>query len=163
MLAKGAGLAKDVRTDIAALHAAGPGFVQPRLTERDVLAARSERALNEATASLDAIDAVPGQLTTRDEAMLREPLLGVRIAGAALMSRAGSQSAQKLARYSESFSARLADVTVPEGTRTSLATKLAAYEHTALSVRHDEDPRREAERPVALPTGDAVRALTAER
>jgi hypothetical protein len=134
-LAKGVSVAKDVRAEIAALNAARMSVIQARMAERDVLAGQSARARDEAAASLDAIDTMLGRLATHDEAMLRAPFLDVRLAGTALMSRAGFQPAQQLARSAGSFTARLAEVTIPDGTRISLAAKLAAYEHAVLSVR----------------------------
>jgi hypothetical protein len=131
ILTMGAGLAKDVHAEIAALSVVRPGFVPVR-------AGAAANARDDATASLNAIEVVLGQLAAHDEAMLREPLLDVSRTGSALMSHPGSQPADPLVsdlfmRRADDFSARLAELNIPGGARSSLDASLAAYERTVLA------------------------------
>jgi hypothetical protein len=127
----GAGLAKNGRTEIATRSVVRPGFVSVR-------AGTAANARDNATASLNAIEAVLGQLAAHDEAMLREPLQDVSRTGSALLSHPGSQPvdplvSELLVRGADNFSARLAELNIPRGARTSLDASLAAYERTILA------------------------------
>jgi len=119
-----------VSGDMAALRAAIDRYAQ---------AVTSTATPDQATEMLpkpppaDAIDAMLGQLRTQDEALLREPLLDMRLAEMAIRPGGDAPSARRLSRSAEIFAARLDEMAIPVGTRASLARKIAAYEHDALS------------------------------
>jgi hypothetical protein len=122
-----------------------------------------------ANASADAIDAMLGRLQTDNEALLREPLVGMRLAATAFLSEGKSQSARQLSRWAEIFTTRLNEMTIPEGTRANLARMLATYEHGVVDTNNALFPRQhEGEIPQvgngAMETAmaNAARASTAE-
>jgi hypothetical protein len=96
-------------------------------------------------ASADAIETMLGQLETRDEATLREPLLSMRLAEMALLSRADPRAGPQFSRWADVFSDRLAEMVLPAGTRASLAAKLTIYQHEVLGARDGSAPARNAE------------------
>jgi len=95
------------------------------VSARDV----APRVLN---ASAAAIETQLGQLGTSDEALLQEPLLGMRLAEAAIVSRSDPRAERQLSYWAEIFSARLEEIVIPEGTRATLARRLATYQHDVL-------------------------------
>lgn len=95
--------------------------------------------------SSHAIQSVLGQLQAQDEARLREPLLAMHLAEANLRSGPEPRSADQVSRWAETFAARLDKMAIPQGTRASLLTKLAAYQHAILSPR-DALPVRQPDR-----------------
>jgi len=121
-------------------------------------------------ASTDTIDAVLGQLETRDEAVLREPLLGMQLSEAAFLSGADRSSMERVSRASDRFSERLAGLAIPEGTRARLTAKLVAYERdvsgtndTVLAAQNAEGALRNAALAVEGALRDADRAVSMEQ
>jgi hypothetical protein len=122
------------------------------------------------SAPANAIELVLGQLQTSDEARLREPLLAMRLAEAALRSGRDPRSADQLSRWAGIFAARLDEMVIPQGTRANLMGRLAAYEHAVLDLpdalpRQQIDPEgtASAARAVETALANADRALTAEQ
>ena len=147
-----------VRPEIATSSPVRPGFV-PAYVQT------AAYARDDADASLNAIEAVLGQLAENDEAALREPMLAARRAGSALMSRPGSQPADPLVcellmRRADNFSERLAEMNIPQGARTSLDASLAVYERTVLGERYEE---AEMVRSPQVVPAVGVRTMAAER
>ena len=81
----------------------------------------------------NAIDAILGRLETHDEAILREPLSAMCVAGARFQSAHDSGDERQVSLSAAIFATRLNDVRLPDRTRTALAAHLAAYEHDLLS------------------------------
>jgi hypothetical protein len=78
-------------------------------------------------AAADGLEMMLGQLQTRDEVLLREPILGLRLA---VMGAGGDDAPMaQTVHWSNMFAARLNEATIPDGTRTLMARKFAAYEH----------------------------------
>jgi hypothetical protein len=99
--------------------------------------------------ALTEMESALGQLQSNDEDLLREPLLGMRLAEAAFRTRADPWPARRLSRWVEIFTARLNRIAIPAGTRGRLARALAVYEHEQAGlhdarheVRQDQDTRR---------------------
>jgi hypothetical protein len=95
----------------------------------------SEQAdLDVTGASVARIEATLGQLQTSDEAALHEPLLGMRRAELAFRASPDIQYEQRLIWWAGRFSELLAERVIPDGTRSGLAIRLAAYQHDALGL-----------------------------
>ncbi len=86
-----------------------------------------------ANAPAEAIDATLTLLRSGDEAALREPFMGMRLAERAFRSGGDAWSAGQLSRWAGIFATRLDQVTIPTGTRAALAGLLAVYEHDVLT------------------------------
>jgi hypothetical protein len=84
-------------------------------------------------AAAGAIDAALGQLRDQDEALLREPLVGMRLAENSVLSGGDPWSKRQLSRWAALFSTRLNEVAIPRGTRAELAGMLVVYEHGVLT------------------------------
>src|ERR1051326_3660773 len=107
---------------------------------RDVLTGYAQaidaaRAASPIPASVDAIETVLGQLRTSDEALLREPLLGMRLARMAMIAGNDPWSEKQLARWADVFATRLAEATIPEGTRARLERSFNTYAHDVLIAK----------------------------
>jgi hypothetical protein len=87
-----------------------------------------------ADSALSAIETTIGQLRESDETALNEPLLGMRRDELEFRTAPDPRYARQLSWWADMFSARLAERTIPEGTRTALAFKLAAFQRDALSL-----------------------------
>ena len=87
--------------------------------------------------TINAIDAILGQLDTHDETLLRVPLLAMCTAGAKARSGRDKEAVALVSVFAEIFAARLNEVRVPERTRAALAAKLVIYEHDLL---HENEP-----------------------
>jgi hypothetical protein len=114
-----------------------------------------------AAAALHAMEVALGRLAAQDEAALREPFLGVRLAGTALMAGGlplpiRRLTEQNLARSAQQFSVRLADVTIPAGVRADLAADMAAYDRAVLTSRPGEGVT-----PDTIVLGDDTHAVAA--
>ena len=116
------------------------------------------------------IESVLGQLQTREEARLREPLLAMRLAEATLLAERDPRSADQVSHWAGIFAARLDEMAIPRGTRTNLMAKLAAYEHAVLSTHETllrQQPGREgpqaAASAVEAALANANRVLNAEQ
>jgi hypothetical protein len=103
----------DVLSLRAAVEIYASAFASFRVLEREAAPA----------ASADGLEMRLGGLPTRDEAWLREPVLGLRLA---VMAADGDDSRS---HWSNAFAARLNEAMIPDGTRAVLARKFAAYEH----------------------------------
>jgi hypothetical protein len=84
--------------------------------------------------SVEVIDAMLGRLPAGDEALLREPLTGLRLAAAAAQSIADPWTARQLAYWSDIFATRLEEMAIPAGTRARLARAVAVYQHDQLGM-----------------------------
>lgn len=118
-------------------------------------------------ASADAIDAALGLLGTEDEARLREAFLNMRLAEMAFLAEHDPGSARLLSQWSDTFSTRLNDMALPEGTRARLAETFAVYEHGVLGA-NDALPRNRkagqaAAHAVETALANANEALIAEQ
>jgi hypothetical protein len=91
----------------------------------------AERTTN---ASVDAIEATLGQLATGDEAALLEPLLRMRNAEMEFLTQADPRKVHQVSRWAETFTSRLAEAIIPEGTRTGLAARLVTYQLAILDT-----------------------------
>jgi len=118
----------------------------------------------------NAIESVLGQLQTRDEARLREPLLAMRLADATLRSGRDPRAAEHVSYWAGIFAARLDEVAIPPGTRSNLLARLAAYQHTIFSKydalllqQPDRDGPQAAALAVEVALANADRAVTAEQ
>jgi hypothetical protein len=101
----------------------------------DMSPARSLPAVSaEASRSDAGIETTIGQLQTSDEAALRQPLEGMNRAEREFQASPDPRYEQQLSWWADRFSARLAELTIPERTRTALAIRLAAYERGALAA-----------------------------
>ena len=87
-------------------------------------------------ASSDAIASMLGQLRTQDEALLREPLLGMRLAEKALLADSGSWSARQLSHWAAIFATKVNEIAIPDGTRAKLERLVAVYQHDALAMNN---------------------------
>ena len=203
-LARDAGLKRYLRAEVTALTAVRNGFLQARLTERDVDLGQSPRpheaaitgirraldqaridggsaceeleALRAATetyartvtpvpalengilpeTSANAISSALGRLRAEDEALLREPLLGMRFAERELRADEDPTSARQLTYWADTFATRVNEMPIPEGTRAKLEALVAAYQHDALIVN---DARLQARHDMAEPRAAAVREM----
>lgn len=99
----------------------------------DAVAATNALSPEPVSANLARIETMLGQLQTRDEAALHEPLLAMRRAELEFYDLPNAQYEQQLTWWAERFSERLAQRDIPEGMRTGLAIRLAAYQHDALA------------------------------
>jgi hypothetical protein len=124
------------------------------------------------TASVHVMEATLGQLNTGDEAELREPLLGMRQAGVDFLVSGDPRYGRLLSGWADMFSARLSEVALPEGTRASLRTKLAAYQNEILGMmdlelaaQRDMGKSRDAALGVvaAMDSGDLALSLESQR
>lgn len=84
------------------------------------------------SAGTRAIERVLSQIAAGDEAVLREAVLGMRDAETAIRSGQGAAGGHRFAEWAEIFIARLAGLSVPEGTRAVLRAGLAEYSRDAL-------------------------------
>src|SRR5579862_1254346 len=82
-----------------------------------------------AIVSLDAIERVLGQLATEDEARLREPLMGMRLAAEALSARQDDWSARQMAYWTDVYAARVAVAAIPDGARSALMLRFVRWRH----------------------------------
>ncbi len=145
---------------VAALRDAIVGYDQ---------ALRQVRAVPSAEPS-DVIELTLGQLQAGDEARLREPLLAMRLAEAAMLSEPDPRSADQVSHWAGVFAARLAGMAIPEGTRSTLLARLAAYENGVLGTQGSQLRQQSvqatlqaAAQTVDTALGNADRVLTAER
>ena len=117
-------------------------------------------------ASADAIEVTLGELTTRDEAALREPILSLRDIETEFLARVDPEDVPQVSRWAEIFSARLAEAIIPERTRVGLAAELAAYQRAILDMMGAMLAARDDPEPLTIAVETAVedvdRALTAE-
>lgn len=105
-------------------------------------------------ASSDAIASMLGQLRTQDEALLREPLLGMRLAEKALLADSGSWSARQLSHWAAIFATKVNEIAIPDGTRAKLERLVAVYQHDALAMNNARlQDRHDAEMPRAAAAG----------
>jgi hypothetical protein len=114
-----------------------------------------------------AIVSTIGQLATADEAALRGPLLGMLDARREFEATGEPRFAARFNLWSETFMTRLDGLAIPEGTRSALAMKLAAYQHAALSRNISMAAGPKAPRAAAMAVTAAVdnfdQALAAQR
>ena len=90
-----------------------------------------------------AIERVMSQIAAGDEAVLREAVLGMRDAETAIRSGQGAAAEKRFVEWAEIFIARLAGLSVPEGTRAALRAGLTEYSRDALrAIDIVEGPRR---------------------
>ena len=78
-----------------------------------------------------AIERVLGQLAAGDETILREAVQGMRDAETTLRSGQDTAGEQRFVEWAEIFIARLAGLSVPEGTRAALRAGLVEYSQHA--------------------------------
>jgi hypothetical protein len=105
-------------------------------------------------ASSDAIASMLGQLRTQDEALLREPLLGMRLAEKALLADSGSWSARQLSHWAAIFATKVNEIAIPDGTRAKLERLVAVYQNDALAMNNARlQDRHDAEMPRAAAAG----------
>jgi hypothetical protein len=81
-----------------------------------------------------AIDSMLGQLQADHEAVLRAPLLGMRLAEKALIADGDSRSVRQLSHWAAIFTARANEIAIPDGTRAKLVGLVAMYQHDALAM-----------------------------
>jgi hypothetical protein len=148
-----------VLAEVAALRAAVQTYAL------SVAMAGSEPGRSDASA--DAIDAALGLLRTEEEARLREPFLNMRLAEMAFLAERDPRSARLLEQWADTFSTRLNDMALPEGTRTRLSETFAAYEHGVLgandAVSQNRETRQASARAVESALANADGALIAEQ
>jgi hypothetical protein len=111
-----------------------------------------------AGAPSNAIDSVLGQLQASDETRLQEPWLAMRLA--AMRSERDPRLAEQVSHWAAIFAARLDELVIPQGTRTNLLARLAAYERAVLSVR-DALPRQQVDREAAQAAARTAEAALA--
>jgi hypothetical protein len=123
----GAGLTND---DVLALRAVVESYA------RAVPAAGADMAVSgTVNGSTEAMETVLGLLQARDEVVLREPLLGMRLAAMAAVTGNDPWSRRQLTRWAEIFTARLNEAAIPDGTRELLGRRFAEYEHALLDAK----------------------------
>jgi hypothetical protein len=123
-----------------------------------------------ASAPSHAIEAALGRLQAGDEARLREPLVAMHQAEAAMRFQRDPRLADQVSHGAAIFAARLDAMAIPPGTRTHLLARLAAYEHAVLKpddalprLQVDLEGTQAAVRSVEAALAAADRALTAEQ
>ena len=124
-------------------HQIAVAFVGPNVGATPGKDAPSSGATDEASRS---IEALLGQLNTRDESTLREALSGMSDAGRVHLSLLDPETGQLVSSWAEEFSTRLAAATIPAGARERLTAELASWEHgigTSIDVSRN-DPHRTA-------------------
>jgi hypothetical protein len=138
-------------------------------TYRDAVAAAPIVARTRDATGTDAsaIELTIGQLAAADETALREPLLGMLDARREFEATGEPRFAARFNFWSDEFLTRLSGLPIPEGTRSGLAIKLAAYQHAALNGIDFVGTGPEAPRAAAMAVTAAVnnldQALTARR
>jgi hypothetical protein len=103
-----------------------------------------------------AIASTIGQLATADEAALREPLLGMLDAQREFEATGEPRFTVHFNLWSDAFLTRLDALAIPDGTRSALAMKLAAYQHAALTRTDGRGAGPEAPRAAAMAVAAAV-------
>ncbi len=139
----------------------GPGWLPEACPESGNVAAMRDAVLTAgiAGAPSNAIDSVLGQLQASDETRLQEPWLAMRLA--AMRSERDPRLAEQVSHWAAIFAARLDELVIPQGTRTNLLARLAAYERHHTPACATRCPRQQVDREAAQAAARTAEAALA--